>query len=49
MSGYNKNFKVKDGDKVKNNKLMSFSIDDDKLLENIKPFGLRLKACKILN
>ena len=30
---YVKTFKVKDGDKDKNNKLMSFCIDDKKLLE----------------
>ena len=28
MSGYVKTFKVKDGDKDKNNNLMSFRIDD---------------------
>ena len=32
-SGYVKTFKVKDGDKDKNNKFMSFRIDDEKLLE----------------
>ena len=37
MSGYIKTFKVKDGDKDKNNKLMSFRIDDEKLLEKYKP------------
>ena len=45
MSGYVKTLKVKDGDKDKNNKLMSFHID--KLLEKyqaIKPFGVRLKT-----
>ena len=31
MSGYVKTFKVKDGDEDKNNKLMSFRIDDVKL------------------
>ena len=31
MSGYVKTFKVKEGDKDKNNKLMSFGIDDEKL------------------
>ena len=36
MSGYVKTFKVKDGDKDKNNKLMSFHINDEKLLENYK-------------
>ena len=44
LSGYVMTSKVKDGDKDKNNKLMSFLIDDKKLLENIKLFGLRLKA-----
>ena len=33
MSGYVKTFKVTDRDKDKNNKLMSFHIDDAKLLE----------------
>ena len=37
MSGYIKTFKAKDGDKDKNNKLMSFRIDDVKLLEKYKP------------
>ena len=37
MGGYVKIFKVKDGDKDKNIKLMSFRIDDEKLS------GLRLK------
>ena len=36
MSGYVKTFKVKDGDKDKNYKLMSFYIDDEKLLEKYK-------------
>ena len=36
MSGCIKIFKVKDGDKDKNNKLMSFRIDDEKLLEKYK-------------
>ena len=49
MSGYVKTFKVKYGDKHKNNKLMSFCIDDEKLLTNIKLFGIRLKILKILN
>ena len=30
-------------------KLMSLRTGDDKLLENIKPFGVKLKTCKILN
>ena len=41
MTGYVKTFKVKDGDKVKNNKFISFRIDDEKLLEKIKRLGLR--------
>ena len=32
-SNYVKTFKVKDGDKDKNHKLMSFPIDNEKLLE----------------
>ena len=34
MSGYVKLFKVKEGDKDKNNKLMSFNLDGEKLLFN---------------
>ena len=45
MSGYTKTFKDKDRDK--NNKLMFFRIDYDKKI--VKPFGLWLKTCKILN
>ena len=37
MSGFIKKVKVKEGDKDKNNKLMSFRIDGEEL------FGLRLK------
>ena len=44
MSGYVKTFKVKDEDENKNNKFMSFRIDYKKLLQKIKPFGLRLKT-----
>ena len=44
MSGYVKTFKVRDGDTDKDNKLMSFYTDDEKLLENIKLFGLRSKT-----
>ena len=50
MSRYVKTFKVKDGDKVKNNKLlMSFSIDEEKLLEKCNTVWSNGKACKILN
>ena len=43
MSAYIKTFKNKSLDKNKNNKLISLVIDDDKLSEKYKPFGLRLK------
>ena len=33
MSGHVETFKVKEGDKDKNNKLMAFRTDDEKLLE----------------
>ena len=33
ISGYVKTFKVKDGDKDKSNKLLSFRTDGEKLLE----------------
>ena len=33
ISGYIKTFKVKDEDKDKNNNLMSFCIDNERLLE----------------
>ena len=36
ISGYDKTFKVKDEIKDKNNKLMSFRIDDEKLLKKYK-------------
>ena len=36
ITGYVKTFKDKDGDKDKNNKLMSSRTDDDKLLEKYK-------------
>ena len=35
-SRYVKTFKVKNGDKDKNNKMMSFRTDDEKLLEKYK-------------
>ena len=36
MSRYVKTFKVKERDRDKNNKLMSFRIDNEKLLEKYK-------------
>ena len=43
MCGYVKTFSVKDGDKDKNNKLMSFLIDDEKLLEKNKVTGTKIE------
>ena len=46
MSQYVKTFKVKDGDKDKNNKLMSFRIDDKKLLEKYKAIWIKIEDLK---
>ena len=46
MIGYVKTFKVKDGGKDENNKLMSFSIDDERLLEKYKGKIKDLKKVK---
>ena len=46
MSGYVKTFKVKNGNKDKNNKLMSFCIDDDKLLEKYKAIWTKIEDLK---
>ena len=43
MGRYVEIFNVKEKDLDKNNKWMSFRIDDEKLLKSIKLFGLRLK------
>ena len=42
MSGYVKVFKVK-GDKDKNNKLISFRIDDEKLFKKYKDIWTKIK------
>ena len=42
MSEYVKAFKIKDGDKDKNNKLIFFCIDDEKVLENYKTIWTKL-------
>ena len=44
MSGYVKTFKVKDRDKYKNKKLMSFPINDQKLLENYKTIWTKIEG-----
>ena len=46
MIGYVKTFKVKDGNKDENNKLMSFRIDDEKLLEKYKAIWTRIEDLK---
>ena len=43
MSGYVKTFKVKDGDKDKNNKLMSFHVNEEKLLEKYKAIWTKIE------
>ena len=43
MSGYVKIFKVKDGHKDKNNKVMSFCIDDEKVLEKYKAIWTKIE------
>ena len=42
ISEYVKTFKVRDGDKNKSNKLMSFRIDDEKLLEKFKTIWTKI-------
>ena len=46
MSGYVKIFKVKEGDRDKNNKLMPFRLDDEKLLENYKAVWTKVEDLK---
>ena len=46
MSGYVKTFKVKDEDKDKHNKLMSFRIDNEKLLEKYKAIWTKIEDLK---
>ena len=46
MIGYVKTFKVKEGDKDKNNKLMSFRINDEKLLEKYKSIWTKIEYLK---
>ena len=43
MGGYVKTFNVKEGDKDKNNKLMSFLIDDEELLEKYKTIRAKIE------
>ena len=46
MSGYVKIFKVKDGDQDQNTKLMSFCVDDEKLLEKYKAIWSKITELK---
>ena len=46
MSGYVKIFKVEVGDTDKNKKLMSFRIDDEKLLEKFKAIWTKIEDLK---
>ena len=43
MSGYVKTFKVKNVDKDKNNKLISFLVDDERLLEKYKAIWAKIE------
>ena len=45
-SGYVKTFKVKRGDKDKNNKLMSFCIDNENLLQKYKAIWAKIENLK---
>ena len=46
MSGYIETFKAKEGDKDKSNKLMSFHIDDERLLEKYKTVWTKIEDLK---
>ena len=49
ISGYVKTLKVKDGDKDKNNKFISFRIDDEMLLEKYKAIWTKIEDLKNMN
>ena len=46
ISRYVKKFKAKDEDKDKNNKLMSFRIDDEKILKKYQAICTKTKVLK---
>ena len=46
MSGYDKTFKVKGEDKDRNNKLMSFCRDDEKLLGKYQSIWIKIEHLK---
>ena len=49
MSGYVMTFKVKERDKDKNNKLIFFRIDNEKLLRKYKAIWTKIEDLKYLN
>ena len=49
MTGYVKALKVKEGDKDKNNKLMSFRIDDEKLSEKYEAIWTKIDDLENFN
>ena len=49
MGRYVKTFEVKEVDKDKNNNLMSFRIDDEKLLEKCKTIWTKMDYLKNIN
>ena len=49
ISGYVKIFKVKDGERDKNSKLMPFCINDENLLEKYKAIWTKIEDLKILD
>ena len=48
MSGCVNTFRFDDGDNDKNNKLMSFRINDEKLLEKYKTIWTNIEDLKVL-
>ena len=49
ISGYVKTFRVKDGDKDKNNRLKSFCVDEEKLSGKYKTILTKIEDLKFLN
>ena len=49
MSGYVRRFKVKDEDKDKNYKIMSFRVDNENLLEKYKTTWTKIEDLKIID
>ena len=49
MSRYVKILKFKDGNKDKNNKLMSFRIEDEKILQKYKAIWTKIEDLKNIN